>query len=140
MVDEAKFFEGVRTGEYNLPKSLRGLFILAVNNQDERFLVVRMYSRPTTVEDTVKKYRLQGIIIKLESKINVACSVFDMSYKITIEVKPFLANLNIFRETCKVQHNLVETPDDKDKSSVEDVSSIKRLKPEEHLIYRKRII
>lgn len=50
MVDEAKFFEGIRTGEYNLPKSLRGLFILAVNNQDERFLVVRMYSRPTTVE------------------------------------------------------------------------------------------
>ena len=99
-----------------------------------------MYSRPTTVEDTVKKYRLQGIIIKLESKINVACSVFDMSYRITIEVKPFLANLNIFRETCKVQHNLVGSPDDKDKNSVDNVSSIKRPKPDEHLIYRKRII
>ena len=139
MVDANKFFEGVRTGEYNLPTSLRGLFILAVNNQDEEVLVVRTYSRPTAVERVVKKYRLQGIAIKLESKIDVAWSVFDFSYKISIEVKPFLANLDMFHETGKVQHNLVGNPDDKGRGSVDRLSSMKRQKPEARFIYHKRI-
>ena len=62
MVNEAEFFEAVRNSEYAcLPNALYSLFILAVNNQDKEELIVRKYTRPTTVEDAVYLYKLNGL-------------------------------------------------------------------------------
>lgn len=91
------FFEALRHGAYNsMPKVLRELFILAVNNQNQDTLKVRCYARPTLVEDAVYKYNLQGIVIKLETDVKKAASIFTRSYKIDIAVPAFLSNLNIF--------------------------------------------
>lgn len=49
------FFKDVRKGDYSLPKPLRGLFILAVNNSNANTLTVRMYERPTGIECAIRK-------------------------------------------------------------------------------------
>lgn len=91
------FFDALRHGEYDsMPKALRELFILAVNNQEQETLTVRCYTRPTLIEDAVYKYGLQGIEIKLETNAKKAASIFTHSFRMNIAVQAFLSNLNIF--------------------------------------------
>ena len=54
MVNEVEFFEALRNGDYAcLPNALYSLFILAVNNQDKEEVIVRRYTRLTTIEDAI---------------------------------------------------------------------------------------
>lgn len=90
------FFDALRHGEYDsMPKALRELFILAVNNQEQETLTVRCYTRPTLIEDAVYN-GLQGIEIKLETNAKKAASIFTHSFRMDIAVQAFLSNLNIF--------------------------------------------
>lgn len=102
MVNEKNFFEAVRNGDYAcLPKALYSLFILAVKNQDKEELIVRRYARPSTIEDAVYLYKLHGLQIETEVNPKVFRSVFNRSFKITVNVSAFLANLQIFYQTTQ---------------------------------------
>lgn len=90
------FFKDVRKEDYTLPNPLRGLFILAVNNSNANTLTVRMYERPTGIERAIRKYRLRGISVELETNADNVESVFDRTFKVAIDVKPFLSNLTMF--------------------------------------------
>ena len=90
------FFKDVRKGDYTLPNPLRGLFILAVNNSNANTLTVRMYERPTGIERAIRKYRLSGISVELETNADNVEAVFDRTFKVAIDVKPFLSNLTMF--------------------------------------------
>ena len=51
MIKEKEFFGALIVGDYScMPKALRSLFILTVNNQDKQELIVRRYTRPTAIE------------------------------------------------------------------------------------------
>ncbi|MBR4907621.1 MAG: hypothetical protein IKZ43_01210 [Acidaminococcaceae bacterium] len=102
MVIEKDFFEVLRNGGYAcLPKALYSLFILAVNNQDKEEMIVRRYARPTTIEDAVFLYKLQGLTIETEVNTKKFRSTFDRSYKITVNIPAFIANLSIFYQTTQ---------------------------------------
>ena len=102
MVNEKEFFDAIRNGDYAcIPNALYSLFILAVNNQDKEELVVRKYTRPTTIEDAVYLYKLQGLQIETEVNPKVFRSVFNRSYKITVNIPVFLANLPKFYQTTQ---------------------------------------
>lgn len=104
MINETEFFEEIRKGDYaSIPNALYSLFILAVNNQDKDELIVRRYARPTTIEDAVYLYKLQGLQIETEVNTKVFRSVFNRSHKITVNVSAFLANLQIFYKTTQEQ-------------------------------------
>ncbi|MBQ8919166.1 MAG: hypothetical protein IJ056_03575 [Acidaminococcaceae bacterium] len=57
----------------------------------------------TTIEDAVYLYKLQGLQIKTEVSTKKFLSTFNRSYKITINIPAFLANLSIFYETTEEQ-------------------------------------
>ena len=102
MINETEFFDAIRNGDYTcIPNALYSLFILAVKNQDKEVLIVRKYMRPTTIEDAVYLYKLQGLQIKTEVNPKKFSSVFNRSYKITMNISAFLANLPIFYETTE---------------------------------------
>ena len=102
MVNETDFFESIRNGDYAcIPNTLYSLFILAVNNQDKEELIIRKYSRPTTIEDANFLYKLQGLTIETEVNTKKFLSTFNRSYRITINIPAFLANLPIFYETTE---------------------------------------
>lgn len=104
MVIEKDFFEVLRNGGYAcLPKALYSLFILAVNNQDKEELIVRRYARPTTAEDAVYLYKLRGLTVETEVNTKKFRSTFDRTYKITINILAFLANLPVFYQTTEEQ-------------------------------------
>ena len=104
MVNETDFFESIRNGDYAcIPNTLYSLFILAVNNQDKEELIVRKYTRPTTIEDAVYLYKLHGLSIETEVNTKKFLSTFNRSYKITINIPAFLSNLSIFYETTEEQ-------------------------------------
>ena len=104
MVNEKEFFDAIRNGDYAcIPNALYSLFILAVNNQDKEELVVRKYARPTTVEDAVYLYKLKGLQIETEVNPKVFRSVFNRTFKITINIPAFLADLQIFYQTTEEQ-------------------------------------
>lgn len=134
-----QFFEDVRKGDYSLPKPLRGLFILAVNNSDAKTLTVRVYERPTGVEGAIRKYRLRGINVELETDIENSMSVFDRSFKIMINVRAFLSNLNMFYKTSK---ELLEQQGYR--NEIEQGKVVRKQGPEQKLqpliIYRKKIV
>lgn len=100
MVNEKEFYDAIRNGDYTcISNALYSLFILAVNNQDKEELIVRRYVRPTTVEDAVYLYKLQGLQIETEVNPKIFRSVFNRSYKITVNIPAFLANLSIFYQS-----------------------------------------
>ena len=102
MVNEKEFFDAIRNGDYNcIPNALYSLLILAVNHQDKEELVVRSYTRPSTIEDAVYLYKLKGLTIETEVNIKKFLSTFNRSYRITINIPAFLANLPIFYETTE---------------------------------------
>ena len=133
------FFKDVRKGDYSLPKPLRGLFILAVNNSNANTLTVRMYERPTGIERAIRKYRLRGISIELETNADNVESVFDRTFKVAIDVKPFLSNLTMFYKASIESLDQQEYGDEMEQRKI-----VKKQGPEQKLepliIYRKRIV
>ena len=123
MVNEKEFFDANRRkGDYAcIPNALYSLFILAVNNQDKEELIVRKYTRPTTVEDAVYLYKLRGLKIETEVNPKIFRSVFNRSYKITVNIPAFLANLPIFYQTTqeelRIKYGIVEIVVNKGKKS-----------------------
>lgn len=102
MVNEKEFFEALQSGEYAcLSNALYSLFILAVNNQDKEELIVCRYARPTTVEDAVYLFKLHGLTIETEVNTKKFRSTFHRSYKITVNIPAFLANLPVFYQTTQ---------------------------------------
>lgn len=99
MINEKGFFEAIRGGDYDsMPKVLRELFILVVNNQEQAALTVNRYTRPTLLEDAIYKYNLQGISVTMMTDVKKAEAIFTRFYEIKIDVAAFLANLQIFHK------------------------------------------
>lgn len=122
MVNEKEFFNALADGNYtSIPKALYSLFILVVNNQDKEELIVRKYTRPTTIEDAVYLYNLQGLQIETEVNPKIFRSVFNHSYKITVNIPAFLANLSIFyqmtQEELRNKYGVTEIMVNKGKKS-----------------------
>lgn len=104
MVIEKEFFEAIRNGDYySMPKTLRELCILVVNNQDRPALIVNRYVRPTLLEDAIYKYNLQGITVTMITDVKKAAAIFTRFYTITIDIPAFLSNLSIFYRTSGKQ-------------------------------------
>ena len=134
-VNMDRFFEAVRKGDYSLPKPLRGLFILAVNSSNAKTLTVRMYERPTKIEGAIRKYNLRGINVELETDIDNVESVFDRTFKIMIDIKPFLVNLSMFHKNPIEMPVLRGNGNEKEQEKVEGPEQ----KLESVIVYRKRI-
>lgn len=122
MVNEKEFFNNLASGNYaNIPNALYSLFNLAVNNQDKEELVVRRYARPTMIEDAVYLYKLHGLRIQTEVNTKKFWSVFTRSFKITLNVQAFLANLPIFYQTTQeelqTKYKVTETKRNRNKDS-----------------------
>jgi len=104
VINEKEFFEAIRGGSYDsMPKALRELFILAVNNQDEPTLTVHRYVRPTLIEDAAYLYRPQGINITMITNVKKAAAIFSRFYEIKIDVPSFLSSLQIFHNASAEQ-------------------------------------
>lgn len=99
MINEKEFFEAIRGGDYvSMPKVLREVFIIVVNNQNKPALTAHRYVRPTLLEDAIYKYNLQGIFVTMITDVKKAESVFTRFYDIKIDVPAFLSNLQIFNK------------------------------------------
>lgn len=133
------FFKDVRKRDYSLPKPLRGLFILAVNNSNANTLTVRMYERPTRIERAIRKYRLRGISVELETNADNVEAVFDRTFKVAIDVKPFLSNLTMFYKASIESLDQQEYGDEMEQRKI-----VKKQRTEQKLdsliIYRKKIV
>lgn len=104
MVIEKEFFEAIRNSDYDsMPKVLREMFILVVNNQDTPVLTVNRYVRPTLLEDAIYKYNLQGITVTMITDVKKAAAIFTRFYTITIDIPAFLSNFSIFYRTSRKQ-------------------------------------
>ncbi len=133
------FFKDVRKGDYTLPNPLRGLFILAVNNSNANTLTVRMYERPTRIERVIRKYRLRGISVKLETNADNVESVFDRTFKVVIDVKPFLSNLTMFYNASIEMLDQLEYGDEMEQRKIVKKQGTEQ-KLDSLIIYRKKIV
>lgn len=104
MINEKGFFEAIRGGDYDsMPKVLRELFILVVNNQEQAALTVNRYTRPTLLEDAIYKYNLQGISVTMMTDVKKAEAIFTRFYRVSIDIPAFLTNLQIFHRVSVEQ-------------------------------------
>lgn len=133
------FFKDVRKGDYSLPKPLHGLFILAVNNSNANTLTVRMYERPTRIERAIRKYRLRGISVELEINTDNVEFVFDRTFKVAIDVKPFLSNLTMFYKASIKRLEQQEYGDEMEQRKIVKKPGTEP-KVDSLIIYRKKIV
>ena len=98
-----------------------------------------MYERPTRIERAIRKYRLRGISVELETNADNVEAVFDRTFKVAIDVKPFLSNLTMFYKASIESLDQQEYGDEMEQRKI-----VKKQRTEQKLdsliIYRKKIV
>ena len=137
MIQETQLLKRMQQSEYSsLPKPVYHLAVPAAGNLLQKELVVRHSERPTVIERLVEQDLLKGITVELETNIHNVASIFNRSYKITVNVREFLSGIEAF---CQITQWLAESQMRDNETAHSGKTNRTLEKEKERILYKRKI-